>query len=87
MVNCLLVGDFLLTRPNAEMILSHETTIVLDSFIVHDEQSCHWQLLVPSTELGRTHKKRTWFSSHISSHLRRPQGELCSVHLQHVEKA
>lgn len=47
-VNCLLVGDFLLTRPNTEMIVSHETTIVLDSFIVHDEQSCHWQLLVPS---------------------------------------
>lgn len=57
-VNSLLVGDFLLTRPSAGMILSHETTIVLDSFIVHDEQSCHWQLLVPRRELERTHKKK-----------------------------
>lgn len=75
------MGDFLLTRPNAEMILSHETTIVLDSFIVHDEQSYHWQLLVPSRELERTYKKRTWFSSHIFCYLRSPQGDLCSVDL------
>lgn len=56
-VDCLSVADFLLTMPNAEMILSQETTTALDSFTVHDKQSCHWQLLVPSRELERTHEK------------------------------